>query len=124
MPVFSASSSTNSAKASCHPSSALLLRILIFMHRALPQCLHVPELATGEGEGGEWLRGTSMRLLGHLIILSWLSFPAVFSVAALVLRRVEGLDGLSERSARPLRRVLEPCHSLRQCRRHRVRPIV
>ena len=64
-------------------SCALLLRILIFMHRALPQCLHVPELATGEGEGGEWLRGTSMRLLGHLIILSWLGFPAVFSVAAL-----------------------------------------
>ena len=47
----------------------------------------------------------------------------LLGVAPSILRRVEGLDRMSERCARPLRRVLESRHALGQGLRHRVRSI-
>ena len=72
-------------------SASLMIRILIFMHAALPLCLYIP---TEEGEtDAPWGGSTSsndaasasvaMRALRHLIVGTWIVFPAIWVAASL-----------------------------------------
>ena len=72
-----------------------LLRTISFMHTALPLCLRVPD----SSDATAYNRGC-MRVLGHSIVLAWLTFPTIWLAAALGLIT----PGQVRRLAKPRRR--------------------
>ena len=59
-------------------AGGLLGRVMSFMHSALPLCLHVPE-----GSDTTSNNRVCMRVLGQVIVMSWLSFPLIWAASAL-----------------------------------------